>query len=137
MNCHFGDSSMGKISNFLLNSHKSKINNVVNNKIINKENFVNKASKDGIIVLKKAVIKSCGKCESTNVEIVYGRYGYYFKCKNCNGNTSIKIKCKENSCKVRIRKAKLKFYKECSSCGTSELYFENEEVISEDKRITA
>jgi len=26
INCHFGDSSMGKISNFLLNSHKPKIN---------------------------------------------------------------------------------------------------------------
>jgi Nuclease-related domain len=131
INCHFADSAMGKISNFLLKSHKTKSKNNEIKKTIEKEpdeNFAKWTPKDSLIVSKNTEIKSCSKCGSTNIKIVYGRYGYYFKCKKCNGNTAIKLKCKKDSCPVRIRKAKLKFFKECSSCGTSDLFFENEEV---------
>jgi len=127
-NYHFRDSTMEKISNSLLRSHKPKNSFYNETKETTKEDdekFVKWAPKDDVVISKKTELKSCSKCGSQNIEIVYGRYGYYFKCKKCNGNTAIKLKCKKDSCKVRIRKAKLNFYKECSSCDTSELYFKN------------
>lgn len=79
----------------------------------------------------KADIKSpkhCSKCNSSNTFIQHGRYGYYFKCSDCNGNTSIKLSCATKACKPRIRKQAHQFFKECATCGTSELYHENEVV---------
>ena len=35
----------------------------------------------------------CNKCNGSNLNIEYGRYGYYFKCKDCSGNTAIKASC--------------------------------------------
>ncbi len=134
VNYTFLDATMGKISDYLLRSHKPQIINDKKNNDKDIEVIEKKEDKSPVkqitknenkVIPEETEIKSCGKCGSKNTEIAYGKYGYYFKCKECNGNTSIKLKCKENSCKPRIRKAKLKFYKECSACGTSELYFEN------------
>jgi len=70
-------------------------------------------------------IALCSKCKSPNLEIRYGKYGYYFKCLFCNGNTSLHLTCKTEKCKPRLRKKKLKFYKVCDICKTEELFFEN------------
>lgn len=55
----------------------------------------------------------------------YGKYGYYFKCADCDGNTPIKIGCGHDGHKERIRKDGVKFFRECEQCKTSSLYFVN------------
>jgi len=68
---------------------------------------------------------TCRDCKSPNFSIQYGKFGYYFKCGNCDANTPIKISCGKDGHKERIRKDGLKFYRECADCGTSSLYFTN------------
>lgn len=67
----------------------------------------------------------CRGCNSTNLSVQYGKFGYYFKCGECGSNTPIKISCGNNGHKERIRKDGLKFYRECSDCGSSTLFFTN------------
>lgn len=70
----------------------------------------------------------CSKCQSNNIEIRYGRYGYYFKCLKCGGNTAIKLSCTNSDCKPKLRKSKLNFYQVCDICGMNELFFTNKEI---------
>jgi hypothetical protein len=69
----------------------------------------------------------CRSCHSKNLLIQFGRYGYYFKCRDCDGNTPIKLGCGHSGHKERVRKSGLKFYRECTECGTSQLFFTNPE----------
>jgi hypothetical protein len=68
---------------------------------------------------------SCRGCGSGQVTIQYGKYGYYFKCGDCDGNTPVKVGCGKEGHKERIRKEARNFYRECADCGTSALYFTN------------
>jgi hypothetical protein len=68
---------------------------------------------------------TCRKCNSTKLAIMYGKFGYYFKCGDCDGNTPIKITCGNDGHNERIRKDGKKFFRECSDCGSSSLYFVN------------
>lgn len=68
---------------------------------------------------------SCKKCGSTNIKIQYGRFGYYFKCEECEGNTNIKIECTARGHVEKLRKEGNKFFRECQECKTSSLFFEN------------
>jgi len=122
INYNFADSSFDKVISYLVRSHKPKtIKNAVtmtsigHSKQIKTENPKANTTHD----------HTCKKCSSPNIAIAYGKFGYYFKCTQCNGNTPIKLQCNESSCKPRIRKEKMKFHQECSSCKTSTLYFEN------------
>lgn len=67
----------------------------------------------------------CRHCGSTTLAIEYGRYGYYFKCKDCGGNTPIKLGCGQEGHKERLRKAGEEFFRECEGCGSSRLFFKN------------
>ncbi|WDL97763.1 nuclease-related domain-containing protein [Alicyclobacillus sp. ALC3] len=67
----------------------------------------------------------CRNCGSENLSIQHGRYGYYFKCAACEGNTPIKIGCGQVGHKERLRKEGLNFYRECAECGTSSPYYVN------------
>jgi len=67
----------------------------------------------------------CRSCGSDKLSVQYGKYGYYFKCAACDGNTPIKVDCGKQGHKERIRKDGLKFFRECAQCGTSSLYFTN------------
>lgn len=67
----------------------------------------------------------CRECKSQNLTIQYGKFGYYFKCGDCDANTPIKISCGKDGHKERIRKDGMKFYRECADCGSSTLYFAN------------
>lgn len=71
----------------------------------------------------------CSKCNSGNVFVTHGRYGYYFKCQSCHGNTAIKLTCETAECKPRIRKKGLNFFKECAHCKSSESFFNNPEIL--------
>jgi len=70
----------------------------------------------------------CSKCKSPNIEIRYGKYGYYFKCHFCDGNTAIKLTCLSKACKPKLKKSKLNFYQVCEVCGANKLFFTNVEV---------
>lgn len=136
-NYEFMDESFGKITRFLIRSHTPKISSLSRNKgvkykpVDKDEKYKPKVSaveaKESKNKLKNQKGKVCNKCKSTDIFIKYGKYGYYFKCKSCNGNNAIKVTCKSSLCNVRIRKETVKFFKECSVCQTSDLYFENPE----------
>ena len=70
----------------------------------------------------------CRHCDSANIGIQYGKFGYYFKCMDCDGNTPIKVACEKEGCKARIRKDGNRFYRECSACNSSALFFTNSPV---------
>jgi ssDNA-binding Zn-finger/Zn-ribbon topoisomerase 1 len=68
---------------------------------------------------------TCRECGSSNIGIQYGKFGYYFKCLDCDGNTSIKVACEKEGCKARLRKEGSKFFRECVTCNKISLYFTN------------
>lgn len=67
----------------------------------------------------------CRYCKSDKLAVMYGKFGYYIKCGGCEGNTPIKITCGNTGHNERIRKDGKKFFRECSDCGSSSLYFVN------------
>lgn len=67
----------------------------------------------------------CRTCSSANLTIEYGKYGYYFKCRDCQGNTPIKLACGHAGHKERLRKEGPKFFRECAECKTSFEFFQN------------
>lgn len=74
--------------------------------------------------LNKYPLQQCKKCLSENIAIQYGN-SYYFKCADCNENSAIKIGCGIPDHRERIRKDKLQFFRECSQCSSSSLFFVN------------
>ncbi|MEH6419644.1 nuclease-related domain-containing protein [Pseudomonas sp. CGJS7] len=68
-----------------------------------------------------ATCKYCGKQAG---EILYGKYGYYFKCDGCSGNTQIRFNCQPGH-KPRLRKDGAEFYRECADCRSSALFHRN------------
>jgi len=68
---------------------------------------------------------TCRSCGQNRLSIQYGKYGYYFKCGDCEGNTPLKVSCGHPGHKERIRKDGVRFFRECAECGTSSLYFTN------------
>jgi hypothetical protein len=67
----------------------------------------------------------CRACGSEKLTVQYGKYGYFFKCASCDGNTPIKLSCGVDGHKERLRKEGNKFFRECSDCKTSSLFFLN------------
>jgi hypothetical protein len=67
----------------------------------------------------------CRHCQSNKLSVEYGKYGYYLKCLECNGNTPINAICKTCGNKEKIRKSGRQFYAECERCGTSTLFHAN------------
>lgn len=67
----------------------------------------------------------CRKCGSKNISILSGRFGYYFKCKNCNETMSIKEHCSKCGQQSKLRKDGNQFYIECKNCNTSKPFFKN------------
>jgi predicted RNA-binding Zn-ribbon protein involved in translation (DUF1610 family) len=67
----------------------------------------------------------CKKCGSYNINILYGKFGYYFKCKKCGENMSVKEYCAKCGQQLKLRKDGNQFYIECKKCGTSKPFFKN------------
>ncbi len=67
----------------------------------------------------------CSKCHSLNLCILYGKYGYYFKCQDCGGNTWIDTRIDGSGKKGRIRKSGSDFFLVCPDSGTERLFFTN------------
>lgn len=75
--------------------------------------------------LEQTTQPTCRECKSAKLLVLYGKFGYYFKCSDCDSNTPIKIYCSKDGHKERIRKDGSKFYRECSDCNSSNLFFVN------------
>lgn len=68
---------------------------------------------------------SCRQCSKTNLFVASGKYGYYFKCLECEGNTPINIVCQNCEIKKKICKRGDRFFAECESCKISDLFYTN------------
>jgi len=126
VNYQFADSTMKSIAFLLKKAHRPSGNSSRSNKSPSNQAPAKPMKK--MVVARPEQPSStqlCRHCQSKNIEIRYGKFGYYFKCLDCDKNTPITMTCSKASCKPKIRKSKLKFYKECAACKTSELYFEN------------
>ena len=66
----------------------------------------------------------CKGCSKSRGSILYGKFGYYFKCSECDANTAIRFTC-EPGHNPRLRKEKDRFFKECAECGSTALFFSN------------
>ncbi len=66
----------------------------------------------------------CTHCQSTNLEIMYGR-SYYFKCQDCDGNTGIKNICPACGKTMKTKKRKAEFSTICTDCDTADVFFVN------------
>lgn len=73
----------------------------------------------------QADVPVCQHCQSQNLRILYGAYGYYFECLACDQNTSIAVSCSGCGQKARVSKSKLEFSKKCAQCGRVDHYFTN------------
>lgn len=65
--------------------------------------------------------KACGKGIGN---VLYGKFGYYFKCAICDANTNIRFVCHPGH-NPRLRKAGAVFYRDCAECKSSEPYHSN------------
>jgi hypothetical protein len=74
--------------------------------------------------LTELPMKACRNCKGTTVNVEYGKFGYYLKCRDCDGNTPIDFACACGQ-KARIRKERERFFKECAACGVSVLWHVN------------
>ncbi|MGQ4660965.1 NERD domain-containing protein [Lysobacter sp. F6437] len=63
----------------------------------------------------------CKVCQSSQGNILSGKYGYYFKCRDCSTNTAIRFTC-EPGHTPRLRGERGAFYRDCAQCGSSELF---------------
>ncbi|WHZ18317.1 MAG: hypothetical protein OJF55_000466 [Rhodanobacteraceae bacterium] len=66
----------------------------------------------------------CKKCGGGKGAILYGKYGYYFKCNACDGNTAIRFTCLPGHA-PKLRKKGNEFFRDCAECNTTERYFVN------------
>jgi hypothetical protein len=72
-----------------------------------------------------SAMHTCRKCGSRHLAIVYGKYGYYFKCGACDGNTPIRPDCAQCAVREKIRKDGNQFFAECPTCRVSRPFFTN------------
>lgn len=67
----------------------------------------------------------CDACGATDVEILYGRYGYYLQCPACETKKTVPQKCEVCDGKAKLRKKGTCVYRDCETCGTQNLLHTN------------
>lgn len=67
---------------------------------------------------------ACKACKSSHGSVLYGKYGYYFKCQDCSTNTAIRFNCAPGHT-PRLRGERGSFFRECAECGSSDLFHRN------------
>jgi Nuclease-related domain len=120
------DAELERITAFLLKQHRPlKSAPVVREVATPPAPPVVPASVNSSLVVSIAKL-ACRHCSSDRLEIVFGQYGYYFKCHGCQGNTPIQTTpCPSCQGKVKVRKAKLEFFLDCPNCRSSHHYYTN------------
>ena len=70
-------------------------------------------------------ISALGRCEKCGAQcsILWGKFGYYWKCPQCQSNMPIKEHCPSCQGKIKLRKDKQRFYKYCDQCKTPEVLY--------------
>ncbi|SME94985.1 nuclease-related domain-containing protein [Pseudogulbenkiania subflava] len=81
--------------------------------------------------LRKVYATYCKKCASQNLEFRYGKYGYYFKCLDCEENTSVKLDCRLCHRQTKLRKEGELLFVECAHCRLSEVLHRNDRPLPE------
>lgn len=74
--------------------------------------------------LPAARLIACKSCADAQGQVLYGKYGYYFKCARCGGNSAIRLRCRPGH-QPRLRKSGNHFHRDCPQCGSSERVFSN------------
>ena len=74
---------------------------------------------------QQATSPACRQCGSNQIFVEYGRYGYYFKCRECDGNTPIKVECLSCHTKAKIRKSGMEFFVTCEACDSERAFWTN------------
>jgi hypothetical protein len=77
------------------------------------------------ILASPSIGLTCRHCKSADVVGQHGRYGYYLKCNQCQGNTSMDQTCSNCKAKARIQKSGPKFSRVCEACGMQVVVHEN------------
>ena len=72
---------------------------------------------------------TCRACDSHQLTILSGKYGYYFKCSDCGGNTPIEV-TGANGEKAKLSKRGREFYVVCSEASAPHLFYSNPEDIN-------
>lgn len=68
----------------------------------------------------------CPACNTDRVHILYGQYGYYYRCQACGKSFNIDFTCPQCGIKAKIRKEKEQFFMECGGCNRRELHHVNQ-----------
>jgi len=72
----------------------------------------------------KTISLCCSKCQATTKLVpTHGKYGYYLKCQQCNGNTAMKQPCPHcNSKQAKVSKRKDNYTLNCQECDQQTKY---------------
>lgn len=68
---------------------------------------------------------ACRGCAGKRLRATWGRYGYYFKCLDCDGNTPIREACSACGARAKLRKEGERFSVACETCGESRFFYRN------------
>ena len=69
---------------------------------------------------------SCKHCGARDLTARWGKFGYYWRCGACGGNTAMPVVCCACGAKgrrgegTRVRKEGKTYFRECQKCGTTE-----------------
>ncbi len=136
----FNKDEVNNIVEFLLKEHKPLAYKNIETEIVSKPSLVSSPPEKKVVIQVQAETLCkpnkvplsqnaskhlCRQCHKTNLSVASGRYGYYFKCLDCEGNTPINTICQTCNIKEKIRKSSDRFYAECESCKTSNLFYTN------------
>jgi len=130
----FSQQAVDNICSFLLSQHQPSHSKMDAQEVVPVEAVVIPEPPVTTVVEMVAVAKpvpmradspKCRQCGSASLAVEYGRYGYYFKCRECEGNTPIKVECEQCHAKAKIRKSGLEFFVNCEGCGVERAFWKN------------
>jgi len=75
------------------------------------------AAASAALIPGRARAASCKACGSNALSIQYGKFGYYWKCRDCGGNTKLLPQCPQCGTLGRTAKRELEFAVDCAQCG--------------------
>lgn len=105
------DAEVHSVVDFLIASHTPKNASVASSVPMPREKRPTPANHNAV----------CGKCGSTDISPRSGKYGYYFKCAACDGNTPMAGQCERcgmsDRKSLRVRKEGPRYMRNCSACG--------------------